>query len=200
MRQQINLYRGSLIEQAEPLQSRQAGLLLLMVVIVTTLFVGFSYWQLSQSQQQLAALEEDQKQVSARVSELEKQYPEPQENALLTEKIRRLEMEIIGQRQALSYFADKDSSSNATILTSLEGLARYPYRGLWLRRVRLMQEGEAVELAGSALQAKQIPDYLQMIGDKNIFGGKVFAQLKVRRLQEQRNRVDFTLGSTREKN
>ena len=96
MRQQINLYRGSLIEQAEPLQSRQAGLLLLMVVIVTTLFVGFSYWQLSQSQQQLAALEEDQKQVSARVSELEKQYPEPQENALLTEKIRRLEMEIIG--------------------------------------------------------------------------------------------------------
>jgi Tfp pilus assembly protein PilN len=200
MRQQINLYRGRLIEQSEPLQSRQAGLLLLVVVIIASLFVGFSYWQLSGSRQQFAELEEEQTQLSARVSELEKQYPEPQVNALLGEKVRRLEMQIAGQRQALNYFADKDNSSNAAILASLQGLARYPYQGLWLRRVRLMQEGKEVELAGSALQAKQIPDYLQLIGDKNIFGGKVFAQLKVKRMQEQRTGVDFTLGSTREKN
>ena len=200
MRQQINLYRGRLIKRSEPLQSKQAGLILLGAVIIALLFAGFSYWQLSGTQQQLAALEEEQKQFSARVSELEKQYPEPQENALLKEKIHRLEKEITGQRQALSYFANKDSSSNATILTSLEGLARYPFQGLWLRRVRLLQEGAEVELAGSALMAKQIPDYLQMIGDKNIFGAKVFAELKVKRMQEQRNRIDFTLGSTREKN
>lgn len=200
MRQQINLYRGRLVEQAEPFQSKQAGLLLLLVVIVTTFFAGFSYWQLSQSQKQYTALKEEQKQMSSRVSELEKQYPEPQENALLQQKIRRLERQITGQRQALQYFADKDSSSNTAILASLEGLARYPYRGLWLSRVRLMQQGEEVELAGSALEARQIPDYLQMIGDNNIFGGKVFAQLKVKRMQEQRNRVDFTLGSNREKN
>jgi len=200
MRQQINLYRGRLIEQSEPLQCRQAGLLLLVVVTIASLFAGFSYWQLSKSEQQLAVLEEEQKQLNVRVSELEKQYPEPRQNALLMEKIRRLEMQIVGQRQALHYFADKDSSSNATILTSLQGLARYPYQGLWLRRVRLMQEGKEVELAGSVLQAKQIPEYLQMISDKNIFGGKVFAELKVKRLQEQRNRIDFTLGSSREKN
>lgn len=200
MRQQINLYRGRLIYKHEPLQSQQAGILLLVVVIIASLFAGFSYWQLSGSRQQLIALEEDQKELSMRVSELEKQYPEPQENALLKEKIRRLEMQIIGQRQALSYFADKDSSSNITILTSLQGLARYPYQGLWLSRVRLLQEGAEVELAGSALMAKHIPEYLQMIGDKNIFGGKVFARLKVKRMQEQKNRIDFTLGSNREKN
>jgi Tfp pilus assembly protein PilN len=200
MRQQINLYRGRLVDQSEPLQSKQAGLLLLVVVIIASMFAGFSYWQFSGSQKQLAALEEEQNQLSARVDELEKQYPEPQKNALLGEKIRRLEMQIGGQRQALSYFADKDTTSNETILASLQGLASHPYKGLWLRRVRLMQEGAEVELAGSALMAEQIPEYLQMIGDNNVFGGKVFAQLKVMRMQEQRNRVDFTLGSTREKN
>jgi hypothetical protein len=61
----------------------------------------------------------------------------------------------------------------------------------------MLQQGEQVELAGSALKANQIPEYLQMIGDKNIFAGKVFAQLKLKRMQEQNNRIDFTLGSTR---
>lgn len=200
MRQQINLYRGRLVDQSEPLQSKQAGLLLLVVVIMASMFAGFSYWQLSGSQKQFAALEKQQKQLSARVGELEQQYPEPQKNALLGEKIRRLEVQIAGQQQALNYFADKDTTSNETILASLQGLASHPYQGLWLRRVRLMQEGAGVEIAGSALLAEQIPDYLQMLGDNNIFGGKVFAQLKVKRMQEQRNRIDFTLGSTREKN
>ena len=197
MRQQINLYRGSLIDQPKPLQSRQAGLVLLVAFIFVLLFAGFSYRQLSGSQQQLATLGEQHKSLSVRVSELEKQYPEPQENAVLKAKIHRLEMEIQGQRQALSYFADKDNSSNSAILTSLEELASHPSRGLWLRSVRMLQQGEQVELAGSALKANQIPEYLQMIGDKNIFKGKVFAQLKLKRMQEQNNRIDFTLGSTR---
>jgi hypothetical protein len=200
MRQQINLYRGRLIDRPEPLKSRQAGFLLLIVVIIASLFASFSYWQLLRSQQQLKMFEEKQMSLSTKVSELEKQYPAPQENALLKEKIHRLEKEIEGQRQALEYFAGKDSESNEAILASLEGLASNPYQGLWLSRVRLLQEGAEVELAGSALVAKLIPDYLQMIGDKNIFGGKVFAQLRVKRLQEQKNRIDFTLWSKREKN
>jgi hypothetical protein len=197
MRQQINLYRGSLIDQPKPLQSRQAGLVLLVAFIFVALFAGFGYRQLSGSQQRLTTVVAEQKSLSVRVTELEKKYPEPKENAVLKAKIHRLEMEIQGQRQALSYFADKDNSSNSAILTSLEELARHPSRGLWLRSVRMLQQGEQVELAGSALKATQIPEYLQMIGDKNIFAGKVFAQLKLKRMQEQNNRIDFTLGSTR---
>lgn len=197
MRQQINLYRGNLIARPEPLQSRQARLVLLVVFMFVSLVAGFSYRQLSGSQQQLAVLNEQHQSLSARVSELEKQYPEPQENAVLKAKIHRVESQIQGQRQALSYFAGKNNSSNTAILTSLEELARHPYRGLWLRRVRMLQQGQQVELAGSALKAKQIPEYLQMIGDKDIFAGKVFAQLKLNRVQERNNRVDFTLGSTR---
>lgn len=199
MGQQINLYRGNLIAKPEPLKSRQAGLVFLVVFVLVSLSAGFSYRQLSGSEQQFATLKTQHKSLSTQVSELEKRYPEPRENAVLKAKIHRLELEIQGQRQALSYFADKDNSSNTAILKSLEELARHPYRGLWLRRVRMLQQGEQVELAGSALMAKQIPEYLQMIGEKNIFAGKVFAQLKLERVQEQNNRVDFTLGSTRQK-
>ncbi len=200
MRQQINLYRGNLIDRPEPLQSRQAGLILVIAFVLALIFSGFSYWQLRGSHEQLIAIEQKQAEISVRVDELERQYPEPQQNALLKEEIRRLELQIQGQRQALSYFDGKDNNSNRNILSSLEGLARNPSKGLWLQSVRLLQEGDQVELDGCALEAKQIPDYLQMIGDRKIFGGKVFAQLKVKRMHEQDNRIDFTLGSTREKN
>ena len=200
MRQQINLYRGSLVKKTEPLQGRQATFLLLGVLLLLVLFYGFTFWQVSRAKQELASKKQQQEVETARIAELEKQYPEPKENTLLKKRLRQLELDIQGQRQALIYFADRDRGSNLQILSSLEGLALNPFKGLWLRRVRLQEAGNQVELAGSTTTAEFIPDYLKMIGEKDIFAGKVFAELKVRRMQQNDNRIDFTLGSNRGKN
>ncbi|NOQ42247.1 MAG: hypothetical protein GQ563_07080 [Desulfuromusa sp.] len=198
MRQQINLYRDSLIDKPEPFQSKQTGLILAMVV-VCLVFAGFySYWQAGSMQDQANDLRQQQQLVSAQVLELEKQYPERGQSALLQNKIQRFEQELQGKRKALDYFSKQDQESNSMILASLEGLARYPQPGIWLRQISLLQVGQEVQLSGSAVKAEQLPEYLQLLGEKNIFGGQVFARLKLNRLKEQAGQVDFKLDSVQE--
>ena len=195
MRQQINLYQDVLIDKPEKLQSRQAGIWLLLVLLCLVLVSIYSYWTADTLSSQVAALRLKLEEESTHIAELEKQYPARQKDPLLADKIQRLEREIQGQKKALNYFDQRDDKNNDKILASLEGLAQHPFTGVWLEQIRLSHGGDDVHLAGSALQADQIPAYLQMIGDQQIFGGKVFAQLTVNRLKEHAGQVDFVLES-----
>jgi hypothetical protein len=198
MRQQINLYQDILIDKPKPLQSRQSGLLLLVTVLCLVLISAYSYWQNYNLNTEVKRLQAQQLVESTRIAALEKQYPERQKNVLLEEKIQRLEQEIQGQNRALSYFSGQDEDGNGKILASLEGLAQYPLKGIWLSRIRLLDGGTEVQLSGSAVKADTIPDYLDLIGENHIFGGKVFARLKLNRLKEQAGQVDFMLESSQE--
>ena len=195
MRQQINLYQDILRDKPEPFQSRQVGILLIMVVGGLALVGFYSYWQARSLQAQVDVSRQQQQLLSEQVVQLEKQYPERVPSALLPEKIKRVEQELQGQRKALDYFAKQDQKSNNAILASLEGLAKYPQQGVWLQRVSLLDAGKEVQLAGSALKPEKIPEYLNLLGEKNIFGGQIFARLKLKRLKEQPGQIDFELDS-----
>jgi hypothetical protein len=197
MRQQINLYQDVLLDKPEPFQSRQVGVLLIIFVFCLGLVGFYSYWQVNSSLDQVDGLRQQQRVIKERVAQLEKKFPAREPNVLLREKNKRLEQTIMGQRQALDYFSKQDRGSNKAILASLEGLAMYPQEGIWLRQVRLLQAGQEIQLAGSALKAEQIPEYLHLLGEKNIFGGQVFSQLKLTRLKEQADQVDFELNSSK---
>ena len=198
MRQQINLFRNVLIDKPEPFQSRQVGVILVAVIICLALAGFYSYWQASSIQAQADKLRQRQHHISMQVAQLEEQYPERAPSALLQEKIKRIELELQGQRQALDYFTRQDQESNGAILASLEGLAQHPQQGIWLRRISLFHGGQEVQLTGSALKPEQIPEYLHLLGEKNIFGGQVFARLKLKRFEEQANQIDFELDSMRQ--
>ncbi|MCD6581133.1 MAG: PilN domain-containing protein [Desulfuromusa sp.] len=198
MRQQINLYQDSLIDKPEPFQSRQTGMILAAAVVFLLLVGFYSYWQANSLQVQADDLRQQQLLISTQVVDLEKQYPERKQSVLLQEKIKRLEQELQGQRKALDYFSRQDQEGNASILASLEGLAQYPLPGIWLRQISLLYSGQEVQLSGSALNPEQVPEYLQLLGKKNVFGGQVFARLKLNRLKEQADQVDFELDSVQE--
>ena len=198
MRQQINLYRDELIDKSEPFQSRQAGLVLVAAVFFLALVGFYSYWQTATVKKEVVGLRQQQQIADARVIELETLYPKPQQSILLQEKIHRIEQQLQGQRKALDYFSKQDQKSNGKILTSLEGLARHPQKGIWLRSISLLRGGQDVQLTGSALKPEQIPDYLQLLGEKNIFAGQVFARLKLNRLSERKGQIDFELDSVLE--
>ncbi|MEE4253218.1 MAG: PilN domain-containing protein [Desulfuromusa sp.] len=197
MRQQINLYQDVLIEKPEPFQSRQVGMLLIFFFLCLGLIGLYGYWQANALQNQADNLRQQQQNLATQVTQLEKQYPERKPSVLLQEKIKRTEQSVLGQRQALDYFSKQDQERNVSILASLEGLARYPQKGIWLRQVSLLNAGQEIQIAGSALKAELVPEYLQLLGSKNIFGGQVFSRLKLKRLKEQRGQVDFELDSAR---
>ena len=199
MRQQINLYRDELIDKSEPYQSRQSGLILAVVAILLVLFGFYNYWQAGTVKKEAAELRQQQQLASAHVIELEAMNPKPQQSILLQGEIRRLEQKLQVQRRALDYFSKQDEQeNNGKILASLEGLAQHPHQGVWLRRITLLHRGQEVQLTGSALKPESVPEYLQLLGEKTIFGGQVFARLKLNRLSERDGQIDFELDSVSE--
>jgi len=197
MRQQINLYQDILIDKPEPFQSRQVGTFLLLLVIGLAIVGYMSYQRAYIAQQKATKLRQQQQVLNQQVSELEEKYPPRQPNQLLQERVTRLEQEVTGLQTALDYFKKQDLGSNETILTSLEGLARHPQKGLWLRKVTFLQRGSDVRLAGSALKPELVPEYLKLLGEKSIFGGQVFSRLALNRLEEQGDIINFELDSSR---
>lgn len=198
MRQQIDLYQDILIDRPEPLQGRQAGFIILIAILCLCFVAGYSYRQAAIVTAERNELHHQIQIDSQRVTDLEQQYPEIKMNVLLKEKIVRLDQEIRGQRQALNYFSDQDVESNADILATLDGLAKTPFKGVWLKRIRLLERGEEVLLTGRALSADQVPDYLAELGSKHIFGGRIFSRLQLNRVENRAGQVDFLLKSSQE--
>lgn len=206
MRQQINLYQDILIDKPKPLQHRQAAAILLIIFCCLGLLFGYSSYKKNALAAKVDELHHNNALATAQLAEMQKHYPEPKKSALLEEKVRRLEREIKNSRTTLKFFVENDDMSNAVILESLEGLARHPFAGLWLRSIRLYAGGTEVQLSGSAVRADRVPDYLTLLGEENIFGGKLFSRLNVQLLDEKDadkrtdtgGRVDFVLESASE--
>lgn len=195
MRQQINLYQSVLIDKPEPLQIRQAGLILLLFAVLLLLLSLFGYWQMRGAGQQLAGLQQQQAALATQVAELEQRYPHREKNALLEQEIRRTRDLLMQQKQLLGYFSDREKSGNDVVLRILEGLARHRYQGVWLRRIQLGGGGKNIALDGTALHPEQVPQYLQSLGKKGVLSGQIFSRLKLVRLQDRPGQVDFNLES-----
>ncbi len=198
MRQQINLYQGGLIDKPEPLQSKMALVIIVAIVACLALVGGFDYLQMVKQKKLIAPLQQQRDIDSARIMALAAQYPEREPSVLLANKVKRLEQEILGYRQALDFFSSQGSDSNKAILSSLEGLARHRHPGVWLQRIALLHGGYEVQLVGSAIKPEQVPEYLQLLGDKDIFAKRVFSYLQLSRLKESSDQVEFTLTSPAE--
>ena len=199
MRQEINLYQDVLLDKPAPLQSRKAALLLAVTVLCLACVGGYSYWKLQSAQQRLAELSAREQSLQATVEQLEKTYPELRPDPALQERLAQLERDVTGKQRALAYFSKQNPQNNRQILDSLEGLAEFSLADVWLRRVRLYDEGHEVQLSGSAVKPEKIPEYLQLLGHQGVFGGQVFARLKLERLEKQGGQVDFDLESSGER-
>lgn len=193
MRQQINLYQDVLIDKPEPLQSGQAWLVVALVSLCCGLLGGYSYWSMNSIASQRDSLVAQLEVEEQRITELELKYPEVEKNVLLEEKIRRLEREIEGRRQALAYFSSQDGATNLTMLASLEGLARTPLDGVWLRKVRLFNRGEEVQLSGHSVAPELVPDYLSLLSEEHVFGGQIFSRFQLDRSRDKNGQIRFAL-------
>lgn len=195
MRQDINLYQDRLVEKKPPLQCSQALLILLVVLVGLAAVAIYSSNRGRKLNEEVVALRTQQQQQLARLEIIRQNHPPKKQNILLQEAVERLEQDIESKKRALNYFADLGTDRNDALLASLEGLARLPSSSVWLRQVNLSQGGDSIQLVGSALDADQVPDYVSRLGERQVFGGRTFAALKLERIEEQEGRIDFVLES-----
>ncbi len=195
MSQDINLYQDILIDKPAPFPFSMAVKVIFLVVVVAGSACGYSYWRTSNALSHLDSARQHEVDKRAQVAELQAQFPERQPNPLMTEKIEHLEQQLIGQKEALSFFANQQGTANDFILRSLQGLAHKQVTGLWLTRVALADQGQQVTLAGSALNELKIPEFVALLGENHVFGGAVFDGLTIARSAESKQAVNFILSA-----
>lgn len=200
MRQQVNLYRGRLIDKPQPLSSRQAIPLLFLVILVLVTASGYSHWQVTRLDQQRGQLEAQLTVQRELLSQVEQQFPVRKSSTLLQTQVTRLERELRQVTRTLELTLTQEQERNTQMLSSLEGLAGRAQNGLWLRHIKLVRQGHQVELSGRALKAQQVPDYLQWLTDEQVFADLLFTRLQLTRMQEEPGHVDFTLSSSKGEN
>lgn len=195
MRQQINLYRDELLDRVEPLKGKQAGLILVVALVLVSLLGIYGHWRGHELESQRALLKTQRQQLESEVNALEQQFPVRQASPLLQQKVAQLEQEYRELGQTLDFVLLREQGRNSEMLASLEGLARQRHDGLWLGQVRLARQGRDVELTGRAFRPELVPDYLQWLVDEDVFTGMAFSRLRLARMQEHPGYVDFSISS-----
>lgn len=195
MKQQINLFQDVLIERKPPLH---AGLMtgIFFACLVSLMITTFTLrWQQGQSDGELAELKVDRARLAAELQLLRMQNPQRGKDPLIAKKLETMRAELAGRRPLLTYFERFDPGMARGFSPVIEGLARYPLRGVWLTGINLNTVDQQIQLAGSATRADLIPTYLHQLGEKKVFRGRTFASLKLARIDESARQVDFRLES-----
>ncbi len=194
----IDLGRGALHPVEAPLSARR----LAQAAGLATLLLGaagaWAAWQNAQASRDLAALEARRDALEARVSELASQHAARPVDAALQERVRSLSQERDAKVRLLENLSHHARADARRFPDVLEGLARRPVSGLWLREVHVTEAGASVALVGSSLHADLVPRFLQELEGEWAFEGTGFQKLELSRQAEDATRLDFTLSTRAE--
>jgi len=195
MRQQINLYQDILVAKKQPLR---AAFCVALVALSLALLVAVSLFLNQQQRQRAAQLVQKQQvraQLDADLQLLKAQKPPRQKDPRVAQELVRLQAEQRGRQALIAYFHQRLPERADGFYGLMEGLARFPFAGVWLTRITLDRTDQRIELSGSVRDAERIPAYLKHLGEKHVLGEQKFARLNLTRTDKRGQRIDFQLVS-----
>lgn len=191
--QQINLYHPSLRKQ----QLRYSFNALMRAVVVSVLLVvGYSavvYWQLQNSQTQLAELQQQQNSALQRLQQIQQQFASRQKDPALQRRVLQLEQELTNKQNVVGVLSGNEFGNTKGFIGHFTGLARQRLEGLWLTHLDISNGGLNLEIKGTTLQPELLPRYLQRLSAEQAFSGTEFKTLLMARQQAKPEWLDFSL-------
>lgn len=197
MRQEINLYQEQFRPKPIAFPARRiaviAGLALLTLLCIS-LLQAFS---LQQSRAELlkaqAAVQGAEQKLIAYLT----QYPKPQPDAQLPERIAQLEKTIAYQNSLISALTLDIDSGARGFSPFLSAMARQTVPQVWLTQIYLYDGGQQMALRGETLDPGKMPLLLTAYSREEIFRGLDFEAFSMERSQHDPAIAQFTLGTPR---
>jgi len=191
VRQEVNLYPVELKPRAQALSPVQIVTVLACVLV---LMVGAAWWTQSRATAvatELKTAEQNLKTRQEAVNTLAGMMAARDQDEALAREARALEGQLrrLGALQRIATSADMD----VRLSPFLDGLARHRPEGLWLTQVRIANRGNDMVLAGSALSAGLVPNYLDVLGTELAFSGLAFQHLAFERPPGGEAWIDFRI-------
>lgn len=199
MIQQINLYQPIFRKERKVFSSQT-------VIQVAVIFIGallliyiYSLWQTTLLSRQLGALQKQEKEGTARLTQLEQSMPKGTADPSLVAALKQAETERDLKQQALNLVSTRSLGSTTGFDAQLEGLARQDVRGLWLTDIYFSHGGEQFTLEGDTQEGKFVPTYLARLSGEAAFKGMQFRTLSIEQPKDHGRALMFKVSTEAEK-
>jgi hypothetical protein len=171
--QEINLYQPVSKGVRGMLSARSTTLVLGIVGATLIGFWGFAWYQVDKLGH-AAQVVRNQQQAQAAMAAAQG----PQLDALSDEEldalVKRLEQSVDGKSRAMELLANESSGGIRGFSTRLRAFGERHIEGIWLDRLMLGANVDAVSVSGSTLSPDAVPRYLRSLAqDPALKGGKI---------------------------
>lgn len=179
--QNLNLYQVEKARSSGPQRGHMlAGLALL--VLVCLLHAGWQGWRLQALDARVAQAESRAQAQESRLTEAKASFVEPQLDPELPLRLADQEAQNRELQRVLTYLDLLSRQQRLGFVAPLAALAeQHPPSGLWLNGIALREGGSEMRLQGLSQNQELLPQYLQRLGQSEVFKGREFARFDVRR-------------------
>ncbi len=198
MRQEINLYQPIFRKQKKVFSSKALLQASALVVAGLLLVYGYGVWRLQGLGEELLALQGQRQAASQRLEKLAKQFPQQEKSRVLEAELQRLTRDVRLRRKVEQLLTSGAYGNRKGFSEHLAALARQHIAGLWLTNVEISEVSKGVGLAGSAVDPKLVPKYVQRFSNEPSLAGMRFQHLRVDRPEPESARVQFQLRTSGE--
>lgn len=195
MRQQINLFQEVLRPKRVRWSSRQLNRAMLVTVSVMLVLELVGFWQTWSLKQELLTAEQTLKSKTTELKTAELQYPRPQEDQRLVQRVKQLDEELRQKQQILGILSDGQYGNLHGFAEHLVGLSKQHVEGIWLTRIFIDQGGKQLGLSGGSLKPELVPQFLQRLGGEPGFAGKEFKTFSLSRADKSASWLKFDLNT-----
>lgn len=193
VRQQVNLYQPIFRKQEKIFAAKTVALIALVAIAGLLLSYGYGQWRVNSLQGELAKLESLNDLELKRLDDLNKQFPVRKESPTLLAKLERAKLQRQAKARLIELLAGRDAGHTEGFSSVMVGLGRQIEAGMWLNKIEVSDGGRAMSLLGSSYRPGAIPRFVQKLGDETAFSGVEFKTFEIRRVNEDRGRVDFEM-------
>lgn len=191
MLQQINLYQPVFRKQHKVFSAITLAQISAAVLLLLLVLLGHARWTLAGMQNSAQALEEQHAHLSKQITDLENLTRTPDGEAL-DDEISQLAASIEQRKFLLVQFDQLVIRNRNGFASQFKLLAEKSRPGLWLEGVTINSQGQ-IEIRGTTLDPRLLPEYLQQLGDRKELSRSAFEAVSMQRSEQHKAKIHFVL-------
>ena len=195
MKQQINLYKGSL--RRDPVKFSAAAMGVSVAVCAVALVGG---WFLASSHAsalsaELRIVRQQETAAAQRLEELTAMLAARQTDEHESASLQDALDALARRERLLELIAGPASRASSGFSATLDALARHGVAGLWLTRISVTGPDLRTTLEGRATAPGLVPEYLLGLAAQGVLTGQRFDQFEIEQSDDSKSTVRFSMTS-----
>ena len=166
--------------------------------LLMLIFVAGWFFSLRGVKSELADVEARKAEIEQKNADLRQQYPPKVLDENLEAQVESLEADVDNEKSLNTAYNRQGRLNQGGFSNFLEGLARQPVEGLWLRRIEVSNGGAILSLEGSSTGPEKVPAFIKQLREEPAFQGKEFKSFRID-TTEGGSHINFTLQTKPEK-